>query len=105
VPPTAWAWPVAIATALLAGLLVALPRPSSCRPATRTGIAGAGLAYLAVGCPTCNHLVVLALGTAGALAWFAPVQPYLALIGLGVLVAAIGHRLVLLHRAGGLRPV
>ena len=104
VAPTAWAWPVAIATAFLAGVLVALPRPSSCRPATRTGIAGAGLAYLAVGCPTCNHLVVLALGTTGALAWFAPVQPYLAAIGLGVLAVAIAHRLVLLHRAGDLRP-
>lgn len=104
VAPTAWAWPVAITTALLAGVLVALPRPSSCRPATRTGIAGAGLAYLAVGCPTCNHLVVLALGTTGALAWFAPVQPYLAAIGLGVLAVAIAHRLVLLHRASDLRP-
>ena len=104
VPPTAWAWPVAIATALLAGALVALPRPASCRPATRTGIAGAGLAYLAVGCPTCNHLVVLALGTTGALAWFAPVQPYLALVGLAVLALAIAHRLALLRRASVPRP-
>ena len=104
VPAPAWAWPVAVLTAVLAGVLVALPRPASCRPATRTGVVGAGLAYLAVGCPTCNHLVMLALGTSGTLAWFAPVQPYLALVGLAVLAGAIAHRLVLLRRAGGLRP-
>ena len=98
-----WAWPVAIITAVLAGVLIALPRPTSCRPATRTGIIGGGLAYLAVGCPTCNHLIVLALGTTGALAWFAPIQPYLALIALAVLVGAIVHRLWLLRRSGGLR--
>ena len=97
VEPTAWAWPVAIITAVLAGVLIALPRPTSCRPATRTGIIGGGLAYLAVGCPTCNHLVVLALGATGALTWFAPIQPYLALIALAVLISAIAHRIWLLR--------
>ena len=92
VPAPAWAWPVAIATAVLAGVLVALPRPATCRPATRTGMLGAGLAYLAVGCPTCNHLVMLALGASGTLAWFAPIQPYLALAGLGVLAGAVAVR-------------
>ena len=103
VEATAWAWPVAIVTAVLAGVLIALPRPASCRTATRTGIIGGGLAYLAVGCPTCNHLVVLALGATGALTWFAPIQPYLALIGLAILTTAIIHRLVLLRRSGDLR--
>ena len=103
VEATAWAWPVASLTAILAGILIALPRPSSCRPATRTGIIGGGLAYLAVGCPTCNHLVVLALGATGALTWFAPIQPYLALIALAVLVGAIAHRVWLLRRSGDLR--
>ncbi|MEI6689289.1 MAG: hypothetical protein WCN97_08035 [Thermoleophilia bacterium] len=103
VEATAWAWPVAIITAVLAGVLIALPRPSSCRPATRTGIIGGGLTYLAVGCPTCNHLVVLALGATGALTWFAPIQPYLALIALAVLLGAIVHRVWLLRRSGDLR--
>jgi hypothetical protein len=42
---------------------------------------------------------VLALGTTGALAWFAPVQPYLALIGLAILGGAIMHRVWLLRDA------
>ncbi len=103
VEPAVWAWPVAVLTAVLAGVLIALPRPSSCRPATRTGIIGGGLAYLAVGCPTCNHLVVLALGATGALTWFAPIQPYLALVALAVLIGAIAHRVWLLRRSGDLR--
>ena len=96
---TVWAWPVALLTAVLAGVLIALPHPTSCRPATRTGIFGGALTSLAVGCPTCNHLVVLALGTTGALAWFAPIQPFLALIGLAILGGAILHRVWLLREA------
>ena len=96
---TVWAWPVALLTAVLAGVLIALPRPTSCRPATRTGIFGGALTYLAVGCPTCNHLVVLALGTTGALAWFALIHPFLALIGLAILGGAILHRVWLLREA------
>ena len=46
---------------------------------------------------------MLALGATGALTWFAPIQPYLALIGLAILTTAIIHRLVLLRRSGDLR--
>jgi len=88
--------------ALLVAILVALPKPTTCRPATRAGVVGGALAYFAVGCPTCNHLVVLAIGASGALQWFAPLQPILALAGIVVLLAAIIHRLRLLRRDGGL---
>ncbi len=39
-------------------------------------------AVFAIGCPVCNKLVVLALGFSGALAYFEPIQPALALAGL-----------------------
>ena len=94
-----WAWPVAIASALLVAILIALPKPNSCRPPTRGGVLGGALTYLAVGCPTCNQIVMLAVGTTGALAWFAPLQPVLAALGIVVLAAAITHRAVLLRRA------
>ena len=43
------------------------------------GTAGSSVAgALAVGCPVCNKLVVAALGTSGALTYFAPLQPALA---------------------------
>ena len=57
--------------------------------------AGAGgvLAFLAIGCPVCNKLVVGLLGTAGALTYFEPFQPILGLAGLALLLAALHVRL------------
>jgi len=47
------------------------------------------LGLLAVGCPVCNKLVVVLLGVSGALALFAPIQPFLALGGLALLALAL----------------
>ena len=57
------------------------------------GTAGALLTFFAVGCPVCNKLVLLALGYAGALQWFAPVQPYLAGLAIVLLMWALVVRL------------
>lgn len=102
---TWWSYPVLVVTAVLAGLLVAtyvrdpaeagietgieteLDRPG------RTGSVGGVLSFFAVGCPTCNKLVVLALGSSGALDWFAPAQPVLAVLSVGLLVWALRARL------------
>jgi hypothetical protein len=81
-PAPWWTVPVWALTSLLAGVYVsaALARPPACRRRSR-GVAGAGAtaAWLAVGCPVCNKVVVAVLGAAGAVTWFAPVQPWLAL--------------------------
>jgi hypothetical protein len=55
--------------------------------------AGGLLSFFAVGCPTCNALVVLALGANGALAFFEPVQPFLAVGGIALLGDALRRRL------------
>ncbi len=83
IPATAWAWPVLVVSAILAGLVtatyVAYPQGAAPRRADgRLGLAGGMVAFFAVGCPVCNKLVLLALGTTGALQYFEPVQPYLA---------------------------
>jgi hypothetical protein len=57
------------------------------------GGVGGLLAYFAVGCPVCNKLVVLALGATGALEFFAPLQPALAVLGVVVLGVALRARL------------
>lgn len=49
--------------------------------------------FFAVGCPVCNKLVLLAVGTSGALAWFEPVQPVLSVLALGLLAWALIRRL------------
>ena len=67
----------------LAGLLSAtyVAPPAGAEPRRREGRAGlAGwlVTFFAVGCPVCNKLVLLALGATGAMAYFEPIQPYLA---------------------------
>ena len=57
-----------------------------------TTLGGGLLSAFAVGCPVCNKLVVLALGVNGALSWFAPVQPVLAVVSLGLLGYALKVR-------------
>lgn len=94
---TWWSLPVLFATGVLAGLLAATylrddAEPLADRPARMGGVGGL-LAYFAIGCPVCNKLVVLALGATGALEFFAPLQPALALLGVVVLGVALRARL------------
>ena len=89
-----WNYPVWAATAILEGLLCATyvrAGPAATRPGRLIG--GGLLATFAVGCPVCNKLVVLALGVSGALTYFAPLQPLLALASLGLLAYALRARL------------
>jgi len=91
IPPDGPAIAVWIASAPLMGILVAtsLSVPASASPMAGPDHTGSGFtigslaAFLAIGCPVCNKIVLLALGTSGALNVFAPIQP---LIGLGSLV-------------------
>lgn len=51
------------------------------------------LTVFAVGCPICNKLVVAVLGVSGALTYFAPVQPVLGVISVGLLATGLAFRL------------
>ncbi len=90
-----WNYPVWLATALLAGLLVAtyVRSPDSGSSPT-VGLTGGGvLSVLAVGCPVCNKLVVALVGLSGALNLWAPIQPILGVASLGLLAWALRRRL------------
>ncbi|MCW1250580.1 hypothetical protein ODZ83_10415 [Acaricomes phytoseiuli] len=63
------------------------------RRSSRMGLAGGFLAWFAVGCPVCNKLALLALGSSGAISWFAPVQPFLAVAALALTAVALVWRL------------
>lgn len=96
IPPTAWAWPVLVVTGVLSGLVMAtyVARKDTADE-RRTGVigsAGAVTSFFAVGCPVCNKLVLLALGYAGALQFFEPLQPYLAAGSILLLGAAFVMR-------------
>lgn len=95
VPPTWWSVPVLVVTAVLTGLLTATyvspePHPKA-ESRARFGMAGTIISFFAVGCPVCNKLVLLALGTSGAMQYFEPVQPFLA-VGSVILLAWAVHK-------------
>ena len=93
IPPTAWSWPVLILTAVLARMVAATYVARKDTPdrerGGKLGAAGAFMTFFAVGCPVCNKLVLLALGYTGALQFFAPVQPFLAVGSIVLLAAAL----------------
>ena len=93
---TWWAPWVLVATAVLGGLVAATYLRTGIEAVDRPGrVAGIGglLGFFAVGCPVCNKLVVVALGTTGALQWFAPIQPLLAVGSVIALAVALRVRL------------
>ncbi len=63
----------------------------------RLGLGGLAV-FFAIGCPVCNKLVLLALGTSGALTIFAPIQPIIGIVSLLFLVATLAYRLRQLAR-------
>lgn len=105
IPPVWWNYPVWLLTSALSGMLAATyvradnmnessadasesdggrveaaPTDEALTRRTgRMGVAGGILAWFAVGCPVCNKIALLALGYSGAVTWFAPAQPFLAL--------------------------
>jgi len=78
-PVNAWNLASLLIPALLFGPLAAtylVPWPTACRIGGRAGVGGV-LSWLAVGCPLCNKLVVLAVGVSGATDYVRPLQPVL----------------------------
>ena len=82
-----------VSLAALHARYVAAPEQQGPDPAGRDGWIGGTLTFFAVGCPVCNKLVLLALGSAGAMTWFEPVQPLLQLVAVALLAWALQRRL------------
>lgn len=116
IPPVWWNYPVWLVTSALSGMLVAtyvrgqvaeerddrddLAVVDAAADAggdeqrtSRMGMAGGILAWFAVGCPVCNKIALLALGYSGAITWFTPIQPFLAVAALILTGVALVLRL------------
>lgn len=95
---TAWSIPVIVLTSILSGLLLATyiknQYENSEDESLKIGGTGAFFSLLAVGCPVCNKVALLALGYSGAIKYFAPVQPFLAVAGILFLLYALHKRLI-----------
>jgi hypothetical protein len=99
---TWWSYPVVVITGILGGMLIAtyvrptgmsLPATEKIDRESKMGVAGAAITFFAVGCPVCNKLVLLALGASGAISWFAPIQPFLAVASVVLMAIALVVRL------------
>src|SRR5690625_4862091 len=116
IPPVWWDYPVWLLSSAMMGMLIAtyvrpLQDPGASRDYARSGTdsvttegaadrsekggarAAGVLAWFAVGCPVCNKIALLALGYTGALTWFAPFQPVLAVTALILATFALVWRL------------
>ncbi len=81
-----------IMTGLLAGLIVGTYILGTGNRSGGKVASGGFLSFLAVGCPICNKLVLLLLGTSGALNYFAPAQLYIGIASLALLGWALHMR-------------
>jgi len=74
-----------------AGLAAAAGNRSG--PTSALGYAGGLAAFLAIGCPVCNKVALVLLGTSGALTVWAPLQPLLGIASVALLGATLAWRL------------
>ena len=64
------------------------------------GAIGGFGAFLAIGCPVCNKIALVLLGTSGALSLYAPIQPLIGVASLALLAGTLAWRLRLRARGG-----
>lgn len=101
-PVTWWDYPIWVLSAGLIGLTVATyirlgtDRVVAAQSRERAGrsVGASVLSFTAIGCPVCNKVVVAAIGTSGALNYFAPVQPLLGAAGVTLLAVGLVARLL-----------
>jgi hypothetical protein len=117
IAPEPFAYAVWIASAPLMGIVAATytappvaaaavttlaPRDPEAREEQRDGtllgtFASFG-AFLAIGCPVCNKVALLLLGTGGAMTVYAPIQPFIGAASLVLLAGTVIWRLRLRAR-------
>lgn len=87
-----------IMTGLLMGLIVGTYTLGDGNRSGGKVASGGVLSFLAVGCPICNKLVLILLGTSGALNYFAPAQLYIGIASLALLGWALHMRVQTISR-------
>ena len=115
IPPEPFAIAIWVASAPLMGLVGAtyssrrspgaaapFPPPADATESrgSMLGAIGGFGAFLAIGCPVCNKIALVLLGTSGALNLYAPIQPLIGVASLALLAGTLVWRLRLRARGG-----
>lgn len=118
IPPEPFAIAVWVVSAPLMGLVLATytaPLPAATDAPTplaaasgpvdggTLGTIGGIAAFLAIGCPVCNKVALVLLGTSGAMSIYAPLQPLIGGASLVLLVATVAWRLRVRARGAACR--
>ena len=96
---TAPSGPIGEAATLLAGPAARVAG----RDGTTLGTVASFGAFLSIGCPVCNKIALVLLGTSGALTVFAPLQPVIGATSLVLLVGTLAWRFRLRTSGGACR--
>jgi hypothetical protein len=80
---------LAVVLSIMLAASYALPQSSGCATPQGKAATGGLLSVLAVGCPVCNKIALLLLGTSGALTYFEPIQPLIGGLSLVLLAIAV----------------
>ena len=83
----------AVATPLSRQVRLPSPAPMDAGRGGALGMVGSLGAFLAIGCPVCNKIALLLLGTSGALSVWAPLQPVVGAASLVLLAVTLVWRL------------
>lgn len=86
------------ASSVLLGFVLATFLAAPAARAKTPAFAGGFLSYVAVGCPTCNKLAVVLLGSSGALNVFGPLQLFIGMASVGLLLWTVVLRARALNR-------
>ncbi len=70
------------------------------RQGTTIGTVASLGAFVAIGCPVCNKIALVLLGTSGAMTLFAPIQPIIGAASLMLLAGTLAWRFRLRARGG-----
>ena len=92
IPVRWWEYPVFAATVLLTAAWFGIQTRPTERSSGAIPTTGAVMAFLAVGCPVCNKLVLATIGVSGAMGFWAPLQPVVAAVSVVLMAGAVAYR-------------
>jgi hypothetical protein len=81
-------------------LATATATPAPDREGTTLGAVASFGAFLAIGCPVCNKVALILLGSSGAMTIFAPIQPVIGAASLILLAGTLAWRFRLRTQGG-----